>query len=147
MAVEYGTKGPLTMSDDDTPKKKPEVKAKWVDALKSGDYKKGQGSLRAGSLVSETQQFCCLGVLCDLYHKETGKGEWRERTDMPNMRKFAFYTPDGSFDSNYAPQEVLAWAGIKPRLRGAGAMDRPLAVANDCNVSFDPIVAIIESEL
>lgn len=38
----------------------PEWKAKWVEALRSGKYKQGQYKLR------DEDQFCCLGVLCDL---------------------------------------------------------------------------------
>ena len=37
-----------------------ELKAKWVNALRSGDYRQAKGALKyAGG-------FCCLGVLCDL---------------------------------------------------------------------------------
>ena len=39
---------------------KPELKKKWLEALKSGRYKQGQGMLRA------EDKYCCLGVLCDL---------------------------------------------------------------------------------
>ena len=52
------------------PKMNPEIKAKWVAALRSGEYKQGRGQLRSEDL------FCCLGVLCDLHAKETGS-EWR----------------------------------------------------------------------
>lgn len=38
-----------------------ELKAKWLEALRSGRYKQGQGRLR-----DESNQFCCLGVLCDV---------------------------------------------------------------------------------
>lgn len=33
----------------------------WIAALRSGDYKQGQGCLRG-----EKNQFCCLGVAADL---------------------------------------------------------------------------------
>jgi|688.fasta_scaffold08051_1 hypothetical protein len=45
-----------------------ELKAKWLEALRSGWYKQGQGRLR-----DENNQFCCLGVLCDV----GGLGTWR----------------------------------------------------------------------
>lgn len=44
----------------------PEVKARWVAALRSGEYKQTTGCL------SRADGFCCLGVLCDLHAKETG---------------------------------------------------------------------------
>lgn len=37
-----------------------ELKAKWLEALRSGDYDQGTGSLcRDG-------RYCCLGVLCEV---------------------------------------------------------------------------------
>lgn len=41
---------------------------KWVAALRSGEYKQGQGYLRKG--VDGAAEFCCLGVACDLVIKE-----------------------------------------------------------------------------
>lgn len=38
----------------------PEVKAKWLEALRSGKYKQGKEFLKRGN------KFCCLGVLCDI---------------------------------------------------------------------------------
>lgn len=38
----------------------PELKAKWVAALRSGNYKQGHTQLRRGNC------FCALGVLCDV---------------------------------------------------------------------------------
>jgi hypothetical protein len=37
----------------------PQIKQRWVDALRSGQYKQGKGFLHRGN------KFCCLGVLCD----------------------------------------------------------------------------------
>ena len=39
----------------------PELKQKWLEALRSGKYKQGTGLLR-----SKENYFCCLGVLCDI---------------------------------------------------------------------------------
>lgn len=38
-----------------------EVKAKWIAALRSGDYMQGTGELK-----SQDGRFCCLGVLEDI---------------------------------------------------------------------------------
>lgn len=46
-----------------------ENRAKWVAALRSGEYTQGTDTLYDVS----TQQHCCLGVLCDVYEKTTGK--------------------------------------------------------------------------
>lgn len=40
---------------------KTEIKTKWVEALRSGDYTQGKHVLR-----TKDNNFCCLGVLCDI---------------------------------------------------------------------------------
>lgn len=45
-----------------------ELKAKWITALRSGNYKQGVGRLRGDD------KFCCLGVLCDLVVPEDWDG-------------------------------------------------------------------------
>jgi hypothetical protein len=37
-----------------------EIKAKWVAALRSGEYKQIKGNLKTSS------GYCCLGVLCEI---------------------------------------------------------------------------------
>lgn len=39
-----------------------ELKAKWVEALRSGEYRQGEGRLYDNA----TNTFCCLGVLCKI---------------------------------------------------------------------------------
>jgi hypothetical protein len=71
----------------------PEIKAKWLEALRSGKYKQTIEALRgpiwerpepepdADPYADEPepifrgQGFCCLGVLCDVLHPEDWKGE------------------------------------------------------------------------
>ena len=48
---------------------KAELKKKWVDALRSGQYVQGQ--MRLTKMVTtadnrEERRFCCLGVLCEV---------------------------------------------------------------------------------
>jgi hypothetical protein len=47
------------------------LKAKWVAALRSGEFKQGVGEFEFG------QRFCCLGVLCVVANKprHTGVGD------------------------------------------------------------------------
>lgn len=44
---------------------KPEIKEKWVKALRSGEYKQGRRSLRT-KLPDGSCQHCCLGVLMEI---------------------------------------------------------------------------------
>lgn len=48
-----------------TEKLDPEIKVLWIDALKSGRYKKGEKFLHN----MDTDSWCCLGVLCDVLNK------------------------------------------------------------------------------
>ena len=48
----------------------PQVKEKWVNALRSGEYSQCDGKLRSAD------GFCCLGVLCDLYSQEPFTKGW-----------------------------------------------------------------------
>lgn len=40
---------------------KAELKQKWLEALRSGRYRQGKNVLRTSQ-----DEFCCLGVLCDI---------------------------------------------------------------------------------
>ncbi len=51
---------------------KPEVKEAWVTALRSGEYRQGQGRLRGG-LIHDC--YCCLGVLVDLMVRKEVDGQ------------------------------------------------------------------------
>ena len=54
----------------------PEIKAKWLAALRSGEYKQTTQVLRYTG-PNNQQRFCCLGVLCDLYAQERMGGSWK----------------------------------------------------------------------
>lgn len=41
------------------------TKTKWVKALRSGDYRQGKSVLKR-STKSLGEQYCCLGVLCEV---------------------------------------------------------------------------------
>jgi hypothetical protein len=127
-----------------------EIKTKWLEALKSGEYKKGVKALR-----TPTNEFCCLGVLCDLYQKETGKGAWNERGG---------FTPDPEAVYGYAqweysvtPNEVREWAGlptVNPNVPNvdkiatgwsSDASNLSLAEINDNTDTFDSVIRSIEA--
>jgi hypothetical protein len=77
-----------------------EVKEKWLNALRSGDYSQTINKLKTN------RGFCCLGVLCDLYSKEF---------DVPweNSGNNSYYAIKGNTIS--LPVEVLIWAGLSSR--------------------------------
>lgn len=75
----------------------------WCEALESGKYKQGTGSLRCDD------EFCCLGVLADLMEPESwtnigeGDGEalWRGKYQgtLENLFPFTATIPDDCGDN------------------------------------------------
>jgi len=88
-----------------------EAVKKWVEALRSGNYKQGKGALRVtqGRELSPSEdRFCCLGVACDLAERE-------------GVMLDVGFTPlphDGVWDVSYdgdhleLPEAVQDWLGI-----------------------------------
>lgn len=117
---------------------KKEIAEKWVAALRSGEYKQGKEFLRTA-----TDEFCCLGVLCDLAVKNgviispRPRGEGRA------------YEYDGDSISGVSSRTVRTWSGLrdflgeffKDELR-TGKMS--LARMNDNGKTFTEIADIIE---
>ena len=106
-----------------------DVKAKWVAALRSGEYEQGRTRL-----CDLDCRMCCLGVLTDLYRKEFG-GEWVPVEDGK------LYLDEGVF----LPREVAVWAGLRfnPYIGTQSA-----SVLNDeLNKSFSEIADLIEARL
>jgi hypothetical protein len=111
---------------------KREIAHKWINALRSGKYKQGRNVLR-----NQNDEFCCLGVLCDI----SGIYEWKKPDSNIDGEEFYLY------NLNYGdlPFKVIEWAGI----RGGPTAILPnfsLVSANDDKEwSFEAIACIIES--
>jgi hypothetical protein len=80
--------------------KDPELKAKWVAALRSGEYKQGNGRLKRYYFRTEEPAFCCLGVLCDVVkpegwdgevHNFSGKSTQQEYPNLNSMKELGIY--------------------------------------------------------
>lgn len=120
-----------------------------VAALRSGEYKQTHGGLR------DQKGYCCLGVACDVYHKETGEGEWR---DGPlDLSYYRFVTPGGPSEGEPAvlPQAVEEWLGFTSESGdfttvdyrdSEGELPESLIGLNDRGRSFEEIADTIESE-
>jgi hypothetical protein len=102
-------------------KLKPSVKKKWVAALRSGDYRQGQGTLAARdrwSFRGKGDKFCCLGVLCDIAPDRLGsweagpqgKAELDEWYGNINVEFVPAGSECGRDDS--PPSSVREWAGL-----------------------------------
>jgi hypothetical protein len=83
---------------------KARIAKKFTKALRSGEYDQTTGKLfenRAGD--KSKPAMCCLGVLCDLHSKETGK-KWGTNKEG-NRTYFGV--------AGMLPLEVAKWAGVK----------------------------------
>jgi hypothetical protein len=49
---------------------------KLIETLRFGDYKQGYGALH--KKINGQNYYCCLGVACEIYRKETGRGTWAD---------------------------------------------------------------------
>lgn len=108
----------------------PEIKQKWVAALRSGEYQQGKHRLH-----SIGGKFCCQGVLTDLRVKAEGLAWGRERA--LDGRRICW------------SDDTVAWAGISDpdvevEINGTVA---PLWEHNDTGRTFAEIANAIEEQL
>ena len=117
---------------------------RWVNALRSGTYKRTTRILRKGR--DPNASYCCLGVACDTFKSELGL-EWKE-----SFSAFEYFCMDGI--STLLPGSVQDLLGIDRY----GSLPVPVAIEDglckslvDLNVcgkfTFDQIADVIESQL
>lgn len=120
------------------------IKAKWLEALRSGKYLQGKGNLY--NKIDNT--YCCLGVLCDVMNVPIFD------TDNPHTKFVSFGTPD-DFSSAGLPASVREAAGIEGAYGDFTRHDESLgypitdslAHINDTSgMDFNEIALIIEQE-
>ncbi len=106
------------------------VKAKWLEALRSGKYAQVKKTLRRGD------GFCCLGVLCDI----SGKADW-EKVKRSKDKK-SYLGQKGEL-----PEEVRKWAGLDDSNPYIYGVSSSLTNLNDKGKTFEEIADIIEKKL
>ena len=70
---------------------------RWIEALRSGKYKKGNGTLKYGD------SYCCLGVACEIFAGELGL-----KTKLNGVGVTLY---DG--ESSYLPEKVAEFLGLR----------------------------------
>lgn len=75
-----------------------ELKAKWVEALRSGKYQQGREQLNEAD-----QLFCCLGVLCEI----EGLDKFYE-----NMDRVGYRFPTDEIDRALLPEKYRRTIGL-----------------------------------
>lgn len=113
---------------------KKKIADQWVAALRSGDYKQGKNRLR-----NVRDEFCCLGVLCNLHAQAHPEIAARQKDPKYYMG-----------ETGVLSGEVAVWAGMKSsegrfysKKLLTPACDS-LTGANDSGVKFPDIADFIE---
>lgn len=126
---------------------KQEIKQLWVEALRSGEYIQGKKFLNV--IGHGENNFCCLGVLCDIYQKQ--EDTVKLVTGVSNLygvEKVVYFetSPNRTIDS-VLPEAVWEWAGLKD-CSPIDSEQRFLWEYNDIlDKSFTEIADIIEKDL
>lgn len=110
---------------------KPEIKKKWLSALRSGEYKQGIRKLR-----NNKDNFCCLGVLCDLHSKETESVWVRNATDFSYIEC-----------RDTLPKLVKDWAGLNSAVTVLLSLMNDGIYCSNSEMTFSEIADYIEKEL
>lgn len=116
---------------------KEEIKEKWVAALRSGDYQQGTGYLHRTD--GGQDQYCCLGVLCELAIADGIP------VDVHKVPTGGYYQYGGK--DSFLPREVIAWAGMEGNDDPEVHEDGSLSILNDTGHSFAKIADLIEENL
>jgi len=106
------------------------VKAQWIAALRSGKYKQGKHRLR-----SDTDEFCCLGVLCDI----SPAARWNGTRAVGCSGDIEDASVIG------LPKSVQRWAVLPTT--GPAVKRGFLSALNDQGVPFSEIADLIERDL
>lgn len=124
-------------------KMNPEVKAVWLQGLRSGDYI--QGTTR---LHFTDGKFCCLGVLSDLAEAAGIVSRKRAKYNFAGARlDQPYYEYDGS--TALLPVAVQSWAGLDdaPLVTHLGLTKGLTELNDEKELSFDEIADLIEEQL
>ena len=125
-----------------------DIKTKWLEALRSGDYRQGQNVLHQ-QFGGDKPQYCCLGVLCDIAVKD----------GVISAPEIVQGDQDGYHVYEYAgaeevlPKAVREWAGISesnPTFQDPDedyTVKTSVADLNDGGKTFTQLADLIEEHL
>jgi hypothetical protein len=130
---------------------KKEIADKWVKALRSGEFKQGREFLAN----AETNEYCCLGVLCELAIRDGLSDLKKTRvTDIKNNTAVYKYETDIFGRTDVLPAEVMEWADMVSQngnlpekiLVDDNLWGTCLSFLNDNGATFKEIANIIEDK-
>lgn len=112
-----------------------DFKKKWLDALRSGEYKQGYGRLR-----SSDDRFCCLGVLCHVAKVKSEKISYEEAMRLG-------WGPDAANTYTYDGEPGFLSAPLLEKFGITYDEGWDLAIKNDEGRSFKDTADYIEKNL
>lgn len=125
---------------------------KWVDALRSGDYKQTTGILERVNRYDDSRTHCCLGVACRVFMKEEDNEGILTAISDRHITKFTWHeNEEGEADT--LPEPVSVWLGINSNnpvlLTGEDGELIPASTLNDeehFRYTFDQIADLLEEK-
>lgn len=129
-----------------------DIKEKWLEALRSGEYKQGQSALVVTRLDRvdyptfgappekhyAPDSYCCLGVLCDVLHKQFQMGTWvMEDNGATHTFKYDHHVSTGNL-----PVTIQEELGLSESTCSA-----LINMNDDDDKNFDEIAKYIEEKL
>jgi hypothetical protein len=125
----------------------PEVKEKWLSALRSGEFAQGKNLLHKVDSETKEEKFCCLGVLCAIAVKD----EVIEAPELRGAPEVPHY--EYAHSTAFLPREVREWSGIESdngeyqeNYADGSYLLKSLVLLNDDGVPFSVIADVIERE-
>jgi hypothetical protein len=78
----------------------------WVSALRKTKSKQAKGFLCRLDENQHIVGYCCLGIACNVYKKETGKGIWNKLTEN------AIFIVGNTYKATNLPYSIMKYYGI-----------------------------------
>lgn len=109
--------------------------------LRSGEFEQGRDRLR-----SNNDRYCCLGVACEVFQRETGRGGWTKESNVDPYAYWLFRV-DGEQSWSNLPRPVAEWFGFtdtNPHVKTGEGRMKSLASLNDEGTLFPKIADLID---
>lgn len=118
------------------------VAKKWATALRGDEFPQCIAALKTFGAEPEEDSYCALGVLCELYRRETGDGDWlMVRGGLGPCGPMLTGLFHGASCS--LPKAVMEWAEVSDARGLAGA--KSIATLNDSGLDFKAIAKFVEA--
>ena len=111
------------------------IKDAWLEALESGEFKKGKMTLK--KTVRGEAEYCCLGVLCELAAREIDVS-----INEATKGNGTIYTSYNGLTYSL-PRSVMEWAGMRSSQGIIPQLDTNLARINDDTDTFEQVIDVI----